>query len=186
MADSTKENIKMGLLVLTAATVVYGTFIKEDKASPSSRRVAPRAAQQPAQPQQPANPATPNFQTTPEKAQQNLQKPAVPVGPTTQMAFKGMIHDFGTINQDTKNETVFNFTNTGKEPLIIESAQGSCGCTVPEYPKEPIAPGATGQIKVQYSPGKQKGQQTKTVTLMANTEPRETRLTITAQVEEVQ
>ncbi|MBL0125930.1 MAG: DUF1573 domain-containing protein [Flavobacteriales bacterium] len=80
------------------------------------------------------------------------------------------------MKQDTKNKYVFVFTNTGKEPLIIESATGSCGCTVPSYPKAPIAPGATGQTEVEYSPGKQENAQQKTVKVVANTEPKETEL----------
>ncbi|HRN42636.1 MAG TPA: DUF1573 domain-containing protein, partial [Vicingus sp.] len=73
-------------------------------------------------------------------------------------------------------------TNTGSEPLIIENASGSCGCTVPTFPKEPIAPGKTGEIEVVYSPGTQQGAQTKTVTITANTEPITTTLNITANV----
>ena len=80
---------------------------------------------------------------------------------------------------------MFKFTNTGTEPLLITNARGSCGCTVPQYPTEPIAPGATSEIKVVYKPGKQKGNQTKYVTVTANTEPAQSRLQITANVEEV-
>ncbi|UTW68305.1 DUF1573 domain-containing protein [bacterium SCSIO 12643] len=96
-----------------------------------------------------------------------------------------MAHDFGTIDQNTENVHVFNFTNTGDKPLIIETATGSCGCTVPEFPKEPIAPGASSQIKVVYKPGQQKGLQNKTVTVVANTQPKDTRLNISANVVEV-
>ena len=108
--------------------------------------------------------------------------PPVPSGPPTSIAFKKMEHDFGNIKQDTENPYEFEFTNTGKNPLIITDAKGSCGCTVPEYPKEPIAPGATGKIRVVYSPGKQEGSQTKNVTVTANTEPQQTIVTIKANV----
>merc|ERR1712070_855742 len=68
-------------------------------------------------------------------------------------------------------ESVFAFTNTGKSDLTIMDARGSCGCTVPEYPKNtPIAPGATGEIKVVFDSSNKPGPQQKTVTLMANTE----------------
>ncbi|MBK7382660.1 MAG: DUF1573 domain-containing protein [Flavobacteriales bacterium] len=106
--------------------------------------------------------------------------PVVDNTPKTTMTFGKYEHDFGTVKQDTKNKYVFVFTNTGKEPLIIESATGSCGCTVPSYPKAPIAPGATGQIEVEYSPGKQENAQQKTVKVVANTEPKETELRIKA------
>lgn len=110
---------------------------------------------------------------------------AVADGPTTQISFASPSHDFGNIKQDSENRHVFTFTNTGSEPLIIENAKGSCGCTVPQYPKEPIAPGETGDIEVVYKPGKQKNQQSKTVTITANTEPRTTTLSISANVAEV-
>ena len=105
--------------------------------------------------------------------------------PATTIAFNDMAHDFGKINQDTENKKIFTFTNTGTEPLVISNAVGSCGCTVPSYPKEPIAPGKTGEIEVVYKPGKQKGVQSKTVTITANTEPKTTRLSISADVQEI-
>lgn len=110
---------------------------------------------------------------------------SVPQGPPTNIAFPQLEHDFGTIKQDTKNKHVFKFTNSGTEPLIIQDAKGSCGCTAPKYPREPIAPGAMGEIEVEYSPGKQKGSQSKTVTITANTTPAQTILQIKADVEEV-
>lgn len=92
-------------------------------------------------------------------------------------------HDFGSIESGSSPKTVFTFTNTGKSPLIITNAKGSCGCTVPSWPKEPIAPGATGEIEVQFNSGTKKGNQTKTVTLTANTVPNTKVLTITAQIQ---
>ena len=66
--------------------------------------------------------------------------------------------------------------------MIISNAKGSCGCTVPEYPIQPIAPGESGDIKVVYSPGTQANQQTKSITITANTEPATTVLRIKANV----
>ena len=75
-------------------------------------------------------------------------------------------HDFGTINEGDKVTTEFNFTNTGKEDLIIVDARGSCGCTVPQYPKNtPIAPGASGKILVSFDSSNKPGLQQKSVTL---------------------
>jgi len=92
--------------------------------------------------------------------------------------------DFGKLKQGESAEYKFKFTNTGSEPLIIENAQGSCGCTVPNYPKEPIAPGATGTIDVRFNSAGKSGAQQKTVTLTANTDPSiTTMLTIKADVE---
>jgi hypothetical protein len=113
----------------------------------------------------------------------NQQQPQKPSGPPTNVAFNEMEFDFGTINQNSENVHVFKFINTGPNPLIIQDAKGSCGCTVPKYPKQPVAPGEEGEIEVVYKPGTQRGQQTKTVTLTANTQPDKTVLKITAMVE---
>ena len=113
----------------------------------------------------------------------NTNTPAEPARPTTTIKFKEEIHDFGTIAQDTENAYSFEFTNTGVEPLVIENAKGSCGCTVPNYPKEPIMPGETGKIDVVYKPGKQQGPQQKTVTITANTNPKNTVVKIKADVQ---
>ncbi|NNE77569.1 MAG: DUF1573 domain-containing protein [Pricia sp.] len=85
------------------------------------------------------------------------------------MTFEKEEHDFGTIEQGTPQETVFKFTNTGNAPLIITNATSSCGCTVPDPPKEPIAPGDTGELVVKFN-GSGQNQVTKTITVTANTE----------------
>lgn len=105
-----------------------------------------------------------------------------PTGPPTSISFKKMEHDFGTVKQNSENTYEFSFTNSGNNPLVITDAKGSCGCTVPEYPKEPIAPGASSKIKVVYSPGSQEGEQNKNVTITANTEPQQTVISIKAKV----
>ncbi len=86
-----------------------------------------------------------------------------------QMVFEVTEHDFGTIDQGTPVEKMFKFTNTGNAPLIITNATSTCGCTVPEYPKnKPIAPGESGELLVKFN-GSGKNQVTKTVTVTANT-----------------
>lgn len=79
--------------------------------------------------------------------------------------------DFGKITQGEKVSHEFHFTNTGKSNLIISGASGSCGCTVPEYPEKPIAPGEKGVINVVFSSEGKRGQQEKTVTVVTNCEP---------------
>ncbi|MCB0400958.1 MAG: DUF1573 domain-containing protein [Flavobacteriales bacterium] len=79
--------------------------------------------------------------------------------------------DFGQITQGEVVSTAFRFKNVGRSDLIISSAQGSCGCTVPEWPKEPIKPGAEATIKVTFNSNGKSGKQNKTVTLVANTIP---------------
>ena len=90
--------------------------------------------------------------------------------------------DFGTINDGDKVSHTFEFTNTGDNPLIISNAKGSCGCTVPTWPKEPIAPGETSSIEVEFDSKNKPGAQNKTVTITANTEPAQTFLKVKAQV----
>ena len=101
-------------------------------------------------------------------------------GPT--ITFDRIEHDFGIINEGDIVETVFSFTNTGKSELIISSAKGSCGCTVPEWPKAPVMPGETGDIKVKFNSDKKPNKQQKTVTLVTNTENGQEILVIKAQV----
>ena len=76
-------------------------------------------------------------------------------------------HDYGTIKYAADGSCTFEFKNTGNEPLIISNAKGSCGCTVPEWPKEPIAPGAKGKITVKYDT-KRPGAINKSVTITSN------------------
>jgi hypothetical protein len=85
------------------------------------------------------------------------------------MSFDKTFHDFGQIAQGTPQQTVFTFTNTGDAPLIITDATSSCGCTIPDYPKNtPIAPGEQGQMVVNFN-GSGQNQVTKTINVQANT-----------------
>lgn len=77
------------------------------------------------------------------------------------------VHDYGTIKADADGSCEFIVTNTGTEPLVFEQVRGSCSCTVPEWTKEPIAPGASTVIKVQYNTSKV-GPISKTVTIISN------------------
>lgn len=131
------------------------------------------------------NLATPNAPavatpTTPPPA------PTAPVGPTTTIEFEENSYNFGEVMDGAKVEHVYKFKNTGNEPLVISNAKGSCGCTAPNWPKEPIPPGETGEILVRYD-SKGKGRvggrtETKYVTVTANTTPADTRITITGKV----
>ncbi|MTI19819.1 DUF1573 domain-containing protein, partial [Fulvivirga sp. RKSG066] len=75
------------------------------------------------------------------------------------MSFEEEKHDFGDIHQGDKVEHVFQFENTGNEPLIITNVQTTCGCTAPEWPKDPVAPGQTGKIKVVFNSAGKIGRQ---------------------------
>ena len=86
------------------------------------------------------------------------------------MTFNKTTHDFGTINEGDKVTTEFSFTNTGSADLIIVDARGSCGCTVPKYPKNTaIKPGQSETITVSFDSSNKPGMQQKSVTLSANT-----------------
>ncbi len=105
-----------------------------------------------------------------------------PEGPLPEFKFDQVEHDFGAINQGDVVEHVFQFTNEGEAPLIIQSAVGSCGCTVPTYTREPIAPGESGELTVAFDSKGKMNLQNKTVTITANTWPKKTMLRIKAMV----
>ena len=79
--------------------------------------------------------------------------------------------DFGELNQNESIEAEFIIKNTGNAPLLIRSVKASCGCTVPEWPKELIDVGSTAEIKVTFNSGTKKGKQNKTITLVTNAIP---------------
>jgi hypothetical protein len=89
---------------------------------------------------------------------------------TASIAFDTKEYNFGTVNEGDVVETVFKVTNSGKTDLVITNAVGSCGCTVPVWPKAPIKPGETGDIKVKFNTSGKPNRQTKTITLTTNTE----------------
>jgi len=98
------------------------------------------------------------------------------------MVFKDDKHDFGKIMQGEKVAYSFVFKNSGGSDLVISSAQGSCGCTVPTYPKELVKPGQEGKIDVVFNSEGKSGLVEKTVTLVTNCNPSTKILTISATV----
>ncbi len=111
-------------------------------------------------------------------------KPTIPADTinVAKIAFEEKEFDFGTINEGEKIDHVFKFKNTGKVPLVIKEARGSCGCTVPKWPEDPIPVGGSGEIKVAFNSSGKGGPQKKSVTLTANTYPKTTRVYIGGQV----
>jgi hypothetical protein len=97
---------------------------------------------------------------------------------TTKIQFEDSLYSFGTINEGDTVRHEFVFKNTGNEPLLIADAKGSCGCTTPQYTKDTIAPGETGKMMVQFNSNGRSGEQQKTVTVLANTDPEATVVTI--------
>jgi hypothetical protein len=105
-----------------------------------------------------------------------------PEGPLAVMEFTTLEHDFGTISEGDVVEYTYKFTNTGEAPLIIQNAQGSCGCTVPDWTKKPIAVGEEGYVTAKFDSKGKPNIQNKTVTVTANTWPKQTVLRFKAMV----
>ena len=91
--------------------------------------------------------------------------------------FVSKVVDYGTIEHNADGVRKFVFTNNGTEPLLIKNAKGSCGCTVPTWPREAIAPGATAEIGVKYATNRV-GKFTKTITLTTNASKKPVILTV--------
>src|SRR5438067_613443 len=121
--------MKKTILSISAFLFIAGTYVNaQDKAAPTPVTTAPAQAAPAAPATTPApNPNAPEFKFTVEK------------------------YNFGTIKQGESVNYDFDFSNTGKDPLIITEAHGSCGCTVPQWPKDPIKKGEKGQIKVTFN-----------------------------------
>lgn len=121
-----------------------------------------------------AVPATTTGSATPETK---------PEGPLPTMEFETTYHDFGNIKEGDEVEYTYKFKNSGEAPLVIQSAQGSCGCTVPSWTKEPIPVGGEGFVTAKFDSKGKPGFQEKTVTVTANTWPKQTTLRFKAMVE---
>tara|TARA_B100000676_G_C17552448_1_gene568099 strand:- start:78 stop:545 length:468 start_codon:yes stop_codon:yes gene_type:complete len=106
----------------------------------------------------------------------------VPAGAFPKFTFDQEEHNFGQIRDGDIVSHTFRFTNSGEAPLIISKATAACGCTVPQWPKQPIPVGGSGEIQVQFDSSNKPGMQNKVVTITANTESKVKKLLIRAQV----
>ena len=113
--------------------------------------------------------------TEPVKVEENPNAPEI--------TFEKLVHDYGTVAYGGDGVCTFKFTNTGKEPLILQQPQSSCGCTVPTWPKEPVLPGESNEIQVTYNTRKV-GPINKTVTVRSNAKTNTVVLRITGKVEQ--
>ena len=104
-------------------------------------------------------------------------------GAMTSIQFESKKHTFEPVESGEKVTATFKFTNTGNEPLLISDVKTSCGCTASDYPKEPVAPGETGEIEAVFDTSGKTGSQTKNVTVMTNTDPSSNVLIIEGLVE---
>lgn len=167
MKIMTKLMVALALIVLVAAC-------KDRDAEKKIAELESRLAQMEAKNQAPATPAQ-----TPQPTPQPETKPE---GPLPVLSFESTAHDFGTINEGQKVVHTYKFKNTGEAPLIIQSAQPSCGCTVPDWTKEPIPVGGTGFVKAEFDSNGKPGVNNKTITVTANTWPKTTQLNFKAMV----
>ena len=106
----------------------------------------------------------------------------VPAGAFPKFSFDQEEHNFGQIRDGDIVSHTFRFTNSGEAPLIISKATAACGCTVPQWPKQPIPVGGSGEIQVQFDSSNKPGMQNKVVTITANTDSKVKKLLIRAQV----
>ena len=189
------DKIKIGLLALIALTLIINTYYQatgssslpqanNSKGNLSSYSNIPTSENEEivdkTKEVQDINPLkNPNLNTLP------ITEPTAPnTGPVTNIKFATDVVNFGKIKAQSENKYAFEFVNTGTEPLLIENAKGSCGCTVPNWPKDPIMPGEKGAIDVVFRPKTRdsEGEDKKTVTVFSNTNPKTTVLTVKAMV----
>ena len=164
MLKQVKIGLMAGLLVTFLASCQSGNNSVRDAARETVENTNNNAVQ----------PTT----TTPT----NTATPTAPTGPTTVMAFSETEFDFGTVTDGEKVSHTYKFTNTGNEPLILSDAKGSCGCTVPKWPREPIPPGGEAEIVVEFNSKNKTGKRNQKVTITANTNPPQTFLYLKGEV----
>ena len=121
---------------------------------------------------------TPAFSQAPQATQPEVK----PEGPLPAFQFETTDHDFGTIQEGEKVTYTYKFKNTGDAPLIVQEAKGSCGCTASDWSKMPIPPGGEGFVKAEFDSSGKPNVQNKTVTVTANTWPKQTVLKFKAMV----
>ncbi len=106
-----------------------------------------------------------------KQKKQQQEKITAALNDSTTVQLIDSVFDFGTIKDGEEVTRSFSFKNTGTKPLVVMTAQATCGCTVPEKPEEPIRPGETGSIKVVFHSKDRVGQQEKTIRVTSNARP---------------
>ncbi len=171
--------MKTGIKYLMIAAAAFAFASCKDKAAEKKiaeleSRLAQLEGNKAANPTPAA--ATP-AQTTPTPAVEEK-----PEGPLPVLEFDNVDYDFGTVTEGQKVVHVYKVKNTGKAPLLIQNAQPSCGCTVPDWTKAPIPVGGTGFVKAEFDTKGKQGINNKVITVTANTWPKTTQLKFKAMV----
>ena len=112
-----------------------------------------------------------NTKAAKDSQEQTASTPGDTTKGVAEMTFEKTVHNFGQITQGEKVEYSFKFTNTGSKDLLIQNAVSSCGCTVPDWPKEPVKPGESGYLKVVFDSHGKEGYTEKEISIKANTNP---------------
>ena len=115
-------------------------------------------------------------------AKQEKNAQVIPDSERPQLVFEDTLYRFGTIKEGEEVTHSYPFTNEGKSDLLISNASASCGCTVPEWPKEPIPPGGKGIIKATFNSSGKQGTQHKKIVITANTKPELTEIALEGDV----
>ena len=188
------DKVKVGLLALIALTLIVNTYYQATSETPLPKVQIDQDpiseySNIPDNTQKAQSNSTldnPNRTELKDPTQNSLlnNEPEAASGPITNIKFATDVIDFGKVKAQSENTYAFEFVNTGTEPLLIENAKGSCGCTVPNWPKDPIMPGSKGKIDVVFRPQtrESEGEDKQTVTVYSNTNPKTTVLTVKAMV----
>jgi len=157
------------ILIVLAAAITIASCKEADKTAEATTTTSTAPATEPVNP-------TPSTTAAP-------QQTAVDPATLTKVEWlDGMDKDFGKIKEGENLEVSFRFKNVGDKPLVISNVSASCGCTVPETPKKPYAPGETGVIKASFNSSGKVGSQSKQVNVFANLEPAMTTLNFRVEV----
>jgi hypothetical protein len=171
------NSMSMKTIKILAMSVAVVALLSSCRDKALEKRVAELESRLQSQGTKPASAAQPT--PTPTPAVEAEQKPD---GPLPVLAFEKTDHDFGTIAEGQKVTYVYKFRNTGSAPLIIQSAQPSCGCTAPDWTRDPIPVGGTGFVKAEFDSKGKPGMQNKSITVTSNTFPKTMQLKFKANV----
>lgn len=164
-------------LIFAAALVIVATSCRDKASEKKIAELESRLAQMEAG--KTTTPAPTATSAATEAAPAAEEKPE---GPLPTMEFNTTDHDFGTVDEGKKVSFTYKVKNTGQAPLIIQNAQPSCGCTVPDWTKAPIPVGGEGFVKAEFDTNGKQGINNKTITVTANTWPKTTLLKFKAMV----
>lgn len=165
---SCKKEEKADVAATQPANEVASTPVQTPTVSPE-QQVIQSTQPTPAAPVQTVTPGTTTPATPPAPTKEEMVEKAQNMGKTT-VALSSADHDFGNVKKGQKVQHIYEITNTGKVPLIISNVKPACGCTAPDYTKEPIAPGKKGKVTLSFDSTNFTGMQNKTAEVFTNTE----------------